>query len=189
MCVLRPIGGGGGASAGGCDCGVQSSVSIWSHHTINLLVDQELLSLWHSLQCARLPVLRGTGCWRRANVKIDDVSLTGWGNPNFHADCCIKKYTDLLYYGAKCLFLFPKPLNLHSNANFIKSIINENPLRCLFTLYLRKHIQFYLISHSNYVFYISNRNVCKFMRARFCVKARHRVSVPMRHSFSSCLPK
>lgn len=48
-CVLQPIRSHGGASPPpSCDCGVQSSISIWSYQTINLLVDQEPLSLSHS---------------------------------------------------------------------------------------------------------------------------------------------
>lgn len=54
--------GGGEGSCGRHDCGVRASISIWSYHTINLLVDQEALSLLHSLQRARLPLLVGAVC-------------------------------------------------------------------------------------------------------------------------------
>ena len=61
----EPIGGLWGGTGGSCgrrDCGVRASISIWSYHTINLLVDQEALSLSHSLQRARLPLLVGAVC-------------------------------------------------------------------------------------------------------------------------------
>lgn len=108
---------------GAAVCRVQSSISIWSHHTINLLVDQEPLSLSHSLQCARLPLLMGEGGrLHRANVKSGCRASQACSreNKNFDVDCCIsvainlkKKCksqinTDLLYYGAKCNFPFQR---------------------------------------------------------------------------------